>query len=659
MQNTPTIKSNSNNKYNISLAEKNAIKSLANDQSIIIKEADKGGAVVIMDREHYKEKVENMLSDKKYYEKLDTDPQKTDRIKYNKFIKNYKDNLTQKEIDYLSNFDRKPSNFYGLPKVHKSDEIRNACDQFDTHYVQVENVTNLKFRPIVAGPACQTHRLSNLIDILLRPLTKRVKSYLRDTTDFLNHLPSAVPENTLLASFDVESLYSNIPHELGIEAIKYWLRKYPNDTPSRFPKKFIIEGIEFILKNNTFCFNEKNYRQTKGTAMGTKFAPVYATLVIGYLEEKLYKQIHEKYGSQYAEEFIHNWKRFLDDCFIPWTKSKSDLLELNNLLNNLHPDIKFTMEYSNVQQPFLDVLVKRENTKIETDIYYKPTDSKQYLLFNSCHPKHTKTSIPFSLARRIRSIVTNEATLQKRMDELRIVLINQKYPKNVIDKGIQKAMNVTREDLRVVREKKIENLIPFVSTFNPKNPEMFNTIRQNLPILHEDETMKEIMQNYPIIKSKRQPWNLKKLLTRAKFAEIQESPKITKCNRPNCGVCDYLMTDNEFLFKCGKTFKVKTTMSCDAKNLIYVIKCKGCDEEYIGETGDTLRHRLTFHRQQIRDARVRILYVSNHIANCARFQPVKFSILPLYKMQTDCVSARKIKEKHFIGLFKPKLNKSI
>ena len=43
--------------------------------------------------------------------------------------------------------------------------------------------------------------------------------------------------------------------------------------------------------------------------------------------------------------------------------SKSDLLELNNLLNNLHPDIKFTMEYSNVQQPFLDVLVKREILK--------------------------------------------------------------------------------------------------------------------------------------------------------------------------------------------------------------------------------------------------------------------------------------------------------
>ena len=46
-------------------------------------------------------------------------------------------------------------------------------------------------------------------------------------------------------------------------------------------------------------------------------------------------------------------------------------------------------------------------------------------------------------------------------------------------------------------------------------------------------------------------------------------------------------------------------MSCDAKNLIHIIECKCCDDEYMGETGDTLRHRLTVHIQQIRDARVR------------------------------------------------------
>jgi hypothetical protein len=51
------------------------------------------------------------------------------------------------------------------------------------------------------------------------------------------------------------------------------------------------------------------------------------------------------------------------------------------------------MENSIEKLPFLDVLVKLNGDQIETDIYYKPTDSKQYLLFNSCHPKHTKHPI--------------------------------------------------------------------------------------------------------------------------------------------------------------------------------------------------------------------------------------------------------------------------
>lgn len=96
--------------------------------------------------------------------------------------------------------------------------------------------------------------------------------------DFLNHLPETVPENIILASFDVQSLYSNIPHNLGHEAINFWLQKHPADLNSRFSKDFVLEGIAFILNNNTFYFNRKYYRQKKDTAMGTKFAPVYTIL---------------------------------------------------------------------------------------------------------------------------------------------------------------------------------------------------------------------------------------------------------------------------------------------------------------------------------------------------------------------------------------------
>ena len=147
------------------------------------------------------------------------------------------------------------------------------------------NPEDLPFRPIVAGPNCPTSRLSNLIDIILKPLVSHVTSYIRDSTDFLTKLPTKVPNETLLARFDVVSLYTNIPHDLGLTAVKYWLDKYPDSIDQRFLCKFILEATKFILENNTFQFNDKYYFQISGTAMGTKMAPTYATLTMGFLEE--------------------------------------------------------------------------------------------------------------------------------------------------------------------------------------------------------------------------------------------------------------------------------------------------------------------------------------------------------------------------------------
>ena len=89
------------------------------------------------------------------------------------------------------------------------------------------------------------------------------------------------------------------------------------------------------------CF----YDQKRGTAMGTKFAPTHATLVLAYLEEKLYTRL-EDVNKDLAEYVKGYWKRFLDDCFIIWVISEEELTEFHEIINNTHSDINFTIEKS-------------------------------------------------------------------------------------------------------------------------------------------------------------------------------------------------------------------------------------------------------------------------------------------------------------------------
>jgi hypothetical protein len=64
---------------------------------------------------------------------------------------------------------------------------------------------------------------------------------------------------------------------LGIEAISFWIDKHQGALQTRISKECILEGIKLVLENNFFFFDNKYYLQIKGTAMGTKVAPTYAT----------------------------------------------------------------------------------------------------------------------------------------------------------------------------------------------------------------------------------------------------------------------------------------------------------------------------------------------------------------------------------------------
>ena len=123
-------------------------------------------------------------------------------------------------------------------------------------------------------------------------------------------------------------------------------------------------------------------------------------------------------------------------------------------------------------------------------------------------------------------------------------------------------MALDKDILRTVKVKQDESIIPFVSTFNVKDPEIFPVIFNNLPIVEKDEKMKGIISKYKFIKNKRQHYNLKRSLTKAKFNSNYEHPE-KRCNRPNCVLCIHLLEGNYFTFNCGTRFKIHEDMSCN------------------------------------------------------------------------------------------------
>ena len=176
----------------------------------------------------------------------------------------------------------------------------------------------------------------------------------------------------------------------------------------QFNNHFILDAADFILKNNSLTFDSMFFLQLKGTAMGTVLAPTYANLTMAYHEIQVYFVIKNTYGLLVSKLFEENWFRFLDDCEILLNTKLIKPNDLLTILNQVNPNLQFTMERSTTNLAFLDIMINKTGTKIWMDIYNRPTDSKRYVPFTSNHPRSCLRNIPFCLARRICAIVEEE-----------------------------------------------------------------------------------------------------------------------------------------------------------------------------------------------------------------------------------------------------------
>ena len=191
-------------------------------------------------------------------------------------------------------------------------------------------------RPVISNCDYYTENISAFLDFHLQPLAQAVKSHIKDTNDFLNKLRSLIklPSDIVLCTVDVVGLYPNIPHEEGLSALR---KRLDNRKEKYISTDTLCDLAEVVLKNNIFKFSKKIFKEKRGTAIGTKFAPPYSILFMAELEEAILKE---------ADFKPYLWWRYIDDIFFLWEHGEEKSRSFINDINKNHSAIKFTAEWS-------------------------------------------------------------------------------------------------------------------------------------------------------------------------------------------------------------------------------------------------------------------------------------------------------------------------
>ena len=218
------------------------------------------------------------LSCKETYEEVSSDPSFLIKTIHHTLEKIQKrgdiSSNTSNILDYFNVENPKFVRFYLLPKIHK-------------------RMYDIPGRPVISNCGIYTENISTFLYHQLKSIAMQVKSYIKDTNDFLKKLRDLpdLPQDSIICTIDVVGLYLSIPKEEGLRFLRNILEKRSNKNVST---DTLIELAELVLQNNYFEFNERYLEQIRDTAIGTKFAPPYAIIYMAALEEDFLETLIKK-----------------------------------------------------------------------------------------------------------------------------------------------------------------------------------------------------------------------------------------------------------------------------------------------------------------------------------------------------------------------------
>lgn len=250
-------------------------------------------------------------------------------------------------------------------------------------------------------------------------------------------------------------------------------------------------------------------------------------------------------------------------------------------------------------------------------MYYKETNAHDYLSFDSHHPNHTKTNIPYTLAKRIVVISSEDEWVERNLLDLKQFLLDRKYPEDVIEKGFHNAK------LQGPAPPKTQSqIVPLIAPFlgNLDSSNIVNTTR-DLLTASSSERLHEAFNETKLVHCYTQTPNLLRILSSSRFSsdDSREGREVGvyRCSSNRCQICrlGYLQEGREFEVSNGTVWKVRCRITCSSLNVIYFLKCNYCKlTTKLGKT-DNLRRRTNNHRSACRLGTSTDIF-DNHVFAC-------------------------------------------
>ena len=269
-----------------------------------------------------------------------------------------------------------------------------------------------------------------------------------DTIDFVNKVRDLNKEtDKYMVSFDVESLFTNIPTDETIEIILskiYGPARVLNEktgnmimNPNR--KKALFHGLtsdelkellEVCTKRSHFQFDGKFYDQVDGVAMGSPLGPLFANaFMVDFFQNN---------KTELARLGVIKWWRYVDDIFAT-LNNKNQAEAILAYLNAQHTNIKFTIEPEcDNKLAFLDTTVVHGTEAYKTTLYRKKTFTGVYLNWLSLTTKRYKIGLIHCLMDRIWKICSEQVDRDIEVEKLKSILARNDYPKFVVEREISK-----------------------------------------------------------------------------------------------------------------------------------------------------------------------------------------------------------------------------